>query len=477
MKIDTQPRENHQVKLTIEINQQELEKAKRQAASKIAQRIKIPGFRPGKAPYQVVLRYVGDEEVKKEALENMSEELYPLAIKEAGIKPYGAATLENINDSSDSPIVLDFNVPLEAETTLGQYLDVRVPFEISEVTDQDVEKALQNLRENQAIVEPIDRPAQEGDRLQVLLRGIRKQVTSGQDATLVNERSIPVVIEKSDNDTSDEWPFPGFSRQLIDLSADEEKQISYKYPDDSPFESLRGVDAEFHVKVERISLRRLPKLDDEFAQSIEEFESLEQLRTEVRANLDRQQKETYEQEYNDKILNKILETATLKYPPQMIEDEIQDLIDRLKNRLEQQGLDLDTYLKMRKLSLDDLKNEMHSTAEENIRRSLILFKVADNENIEVSPEEVQEEATQTIARLSDLLPEEQLKRLSSEKMVNSLIRSIMVDRVIHKTQERLRNIAQSASNEKQETYQTDESEKDETEKNEEREENVNIQNE
>jgi trigger factor len=228
LKIDTQPHENHQVKLTIEIDQQELEKAKRQAASKIAQRLKIPGFRPGKAPYQVVLRYVGDEEVKKEAIETIAEELYPKAIKEAGIQPYGVASLENINDSSDGPIVLDFNVPLEAETTLGNYLDIRVPYEISVITDQDVEKALQNLRENQAVVEPVDRPAQEGDRLQVLLSGIRKQVTPDQDATLINERSIPVVIEKVDADTSDEWPFPGFSHQLIDLSTDDEKQIARK---------------------------------------------------------------------------------------------------------------------------------------------------------------------------------------------------------------------------------------------------------
>lgn len=461
MKIDTQPRENHQVKLTIEIDQQELEKAKRRAASKIAQRLKIPGFRPGKAPYPVVLRHVGDEEVKKEAIESIAEELYPKAIKEAGIQPYSAATLENINDSNDGPIVLDFNIPLEAETTLGNYLEVRVPYEISQVTDQEVEKALQNLQENQAIVEPVDRPAQEGDRLQVLISGIRKQVMSDQDSTLINERSIPVIIETSDADTSDEWPFPGFSRQLIDLSADDEKQISYKYSEDSPFETLRGVDADFHIKVERVSIRKLPERNDEFAQSIEDFESLEQLRTEIRANLEHQQKETYEQAYNDQILNKILETATLKYPPQMIEDEVQDLIDRLKNRLEQQGLNLDTYLKMRKLSLEDIKIEMRAKAEENIRRSLILFKIADNEHIEVSTEDAQEEANHTITRLSELLPEDQLKRLSSEKMVNSLIRNIMVDRVIQKTQERLRNIAQGISDEKQETSKVDKSGKNE----------------
>jgi FKBP-type peptidyl-prolyl cis-trans isomerase (trigger factor) len=155
----------------------------------------------------------------------------------------------------------------------------------------------------------------------------------------------------------------------------------------------------------------------------------------------------------------------------MIEDEIQDLIDRLKNRLKQQGLDLDTYLIKRKLSLEDLKIEMRATAEENIRRSLILFKVADNEHIEVSPEDIKEEATHTISRLSEVLPEDQLKRLSSEKMVNSLIKSIMVDRLIHKTQERLRYIAQGISNEKQET-----SEADEAEKNEKLEENVSNNN-
>jgi trigger factor len=221
-----------------------------------------------------------------------------------------------------------------------------------------------------------------------------------------------------------------------------------------------------------VSIRKLPELNDEFAQSIEDFESLEQMRTEARANLERQQKETYEQAYNELILNKILETATLKYPPQMIEDEIQDLIDRLKNRLEQQGLDLDTYLIKRKLSLEDLKSEMRATAEENIQRSLILFKVADNEHIEVSPEDIKEEATHTITRLSEVLPEDQLKRLSSEKMVNSLIRSIMVDRLIHKTQERLRYIAQGISNEKQKT-----SEADEAEKNEKLEENVTNKNE
>ena len=161
MKINTAFQEDHQVKIKVEIEADKFEGAKRRSAKSIAKRVKIPGFRPGKAPYNIVLKHVGEASIIENAVEIIIDEIYPDVIKEAEISPYGPGKLENI-ESMDPP-TFEFSVPLSPEVEIKEYKDIRIDFKEKEVTEKDINEVVENLRENQAVIEPADRAAQEGD--------------------------------------------------------------------------------------------------------------------------------------------------------------------------------------------------------------------------------------------------------------------------------------------------------------------------
>ena len=192
MKIETEIQEDHQAKLTVEVEVDVMEGMKRRAARKIARRVRIPGFRPGKAPYQVIVRQLGEGAILEEALEMLVEDIYPKIIEDTEIKPYGPGSLDNV--VSLEPPVLEFMVPLDAEVTLGDYRSLRKPYEPSEVSDDDVNKVLENLRERQAVIEPVERPAQEGDLVTVRLSATKRTQVEDEDPNLISERSAPMIV-------------------------------------------------------------------------------------------------------------------------------------------------------------------------------------------------------------------------------------------------------------------------------------------
>ncbi len=300
MKIDIQPREDHQVILTVEVEPQMLEDAKARAARHISKHTKIPGFRPGKAPLAVVQRTVGAEAILEEAVELLINDVYPKALDESGIEPYGPGSLENVK--SMTPPVFEFIVPLRAEVELGDYQSIRLPYELSDIRDEEVENVISGLLEQQAVVEPVERKAQEGDLIYLHLDAHRKQPKEGESQTIIDNRAIPVVVLKEDDDSSNDWPFPGFSRKLIDLSSGEEVSFEYDFPEDAANESLQGVKADFHVSVDAVNSRTLPELNDEFAQSVGDFPTLDSLRSQIRKNLEEQNLEMYHETYDEDLL-------------------------------------------------------------------------------------------------------------------------------------------------------------------------------
>ena len=439
MKIEKQFTEDHQAKLIVEMEPQHLEAAKQRAARKIAQRVKIPGFRPGKAPYPVILRTVGEAAILDEAMEFLVNENYPKIIEEAAIKPYGPGNLENIQKLD--PPTLEFLVPLEAEVTLGNYQAVRFPYELKPVTDEDIEQTIDDLRNRLAVFEPVDRAAEEGDQVYIHLSSERKEVKEGQSLTLIKDREVPVTINSVEKDASKEWPYPEFSRTLLGLKAGDEKVIEYTYPEDAHLESLRGTTAIFRIKVDDIKLRKLPELNDEFAQSVGEFETFEDLRKMVKENLERQGKNEHDDEYNSRVVSEILKDTQIKYPPQMLENEIDLMLRQLENRLSEQKLDMSTYLKTRRMEEADLRKELSSPAEERMKRSLVLFEIAKAEEIKVAPEELQNETMRTLDSINRMYSPKEARKMVSESFINNMVTNIAADLTITHTLERLQSIA------------------------------------
>lgn len=433
MKIETQFLEDHQAKLTVEVEPDQMDEMKRRAANKLSRRVKIPGFRPGKAPYPVIQRTVGEAVIVEEALDLLVEDIYPKVIKEAKIEPYGPGKLESV--ASMEPVTLVFVIPLDAEVTLGDYRSMRKPYEPKPVTDQDVADAIKELQERQALVEPVERAAQEGDVVTIRLSGERKD--DEENKVLLSERSVPVITRSADKD---EWLFAGFSKNFIGLMAGAEGSVEHTFPADSEHEELQGVTAEFRYAIENVKSRTLPDLDDVFAKSLGDFETVEALRDNVRTALEVQSKAAYNETYDNEIIQETIESSQFIYPPQMLDTEIDQAIKDLENRLNQQSLDMDIYLKSRNKDLDGLREELKPSAEKRLKRSLVLFELGRVEDIQIKQEELEAEAINTFDYLQRSLPERDARRLTNRNIRDNVLNNVMVDMMTRKTIERLRDI-------------------------------------
>jgi trigger factor len=433
LKIETQFLEDHQAKLIVEVEPEQMEEMKRRAALKLSRRVKIPGFRPGKAPYPVIVRTIGDATIVEEALELLVEDIYPKVIKEAEIEPYGPGKLDKV--ASMEPLTLEFVVPLDAKVTLGDYRSMRKPYEPKPVVDQDVEDSIKELQERQALVEPVERAAEEGDVVTVRLSGERKDEV--ENKVLLAERSVPVIIRSGDQD---EWLFTGFSKNFIGLSAGAEGVVEYTFPVDSEHDELQGVPAEFRYTVENVKSRTLPQVDDEFAKSLGDFETVEALRENVRTALEAQAKAAYNESYDNEIIDQTIESTQFQYPPQMLDNEIDQAIKDLENRLSQQGLDIDIYLKSRNKDMDGLREELKPVAEKRLKRALLLFELGKLEDIQIKQEELETEAVSTFDYLQRSLPERDARRLTNRNVRDNVLSNVMVDMMTRKTVERLRDI-------------------------------------
>ncbi len=440
MKIDAENLEDHQVKLTVEVDSDQLEGAKRKAAKKIAKRIKVPGFRPGKAPYHVIQRQVGDEVLFEESLEIIINDIYPEVIEKAEIEPYGPGNLENV--VSTEPLTLEFVVPLMAEVELSDYHEIRFPYEPPEITDQGVEAVEEDFRQRQAVEETVDRQVEAGDHVYVKLSAKRyEEDGESEDGNLIEERSTSVIIAGEETDTSTEWPFDGFSRELVGMAPGEDKTLIYTYPEDSQFETLQDVTAEFSIKVEDIKARILPELNDEFAQSLGDYDDLEALQKDIRESLEQRSDETYNSEYDDQVLDAIIEGSTIKYPPQMLENEISNVIQQLESRLANQGLDMDIYLKTRDLDEQGLRDETTPVAETRVNRSLVLLEIARKEEIEISDEDLHQETERTLNSITRYMSDTDRKEFDTPNSLMNLTGNIYAEMRMTRTLEYVRTVA------------------------------------
>jgi trigger factor len=447
LKIDTEILDTHQAKLTVVVDEEMFESAKRQSARQLSKRYKIAGFRPGKAPYAVVLKHLGEGAIMEQAINQLVDDVYPKAIKEAEINPYGPGSLEDM--PSMEPPTFNFLIPLAPEVELAEYKELRIDFEPKQVEPENIQQVLDNLRDSQATIEAVERPAEEGDMVYILLSGEKKGEEDPEKKVLVEERKFPVIIEKEDSDNESEYPFPGFSRKLIGLKAGDKKSFQNKFKSDYEFEELRGVTGIYKVQIEEIKGRALPELSDEFAQSVGEYETLEQLKEEILQTLTDQNDSEQLSEYDSKIIDQLVENSTFKYPPQMVEDEIDDFIHDLEHQLSQQGITIDVYLKSRSIEMEELRDEVRDNAEARMKRGLILMEVANREEITIPTEEINERIQKTIEEVAKYYSEEEAARLSTGENLNSLRSRIATDEIISRTFKQLRNIAMGKGEEEE----------------------------
>jgi trigger factor len=446
LKIESIPQNDHQVKLVVEIDNETMEAAKRRAARKIAKRTKVPGFRPGKAPYPVIIRQFGEATIVEEAIDQLIEEQYPRIIEEAEIEPYGPGKLENVE--SLEPPVLEFIIPLKPVVDIRDSLSIRHPYEPSAIEEEDVDDILENLRERQAKIEPVDRTAEETDLVKIKIWAKDKDSSEESQLDIIPERTISAIIHSIENNTGDsgdnseqetEWPFVGFSRNLIGMSRGDEKSVLNDYSDDDP-EPFKNKNIEFNLVVEEIQSRTLPDIDDSFAEEFGGYPDLSAMRADILNNLEKQNIETYEEAYDDEILGEAITQSVFDYPPQALENEIDAVINNLKSNLERQNLDLELYKKTRDIDDEGLREEALPVAEERLKRSLFLYKIAEVEEIEVDDSQVHTEAQQTLNYLSQSLSYSEAKKLSNNNLIANLEWNIRADMITKLAMDHFRNV-------------------------------------
>jgi trigger factor len=400
LKIERQDLENRQVELQIEVASDQLQTAMQAAARRLSRGTKIPGFRPGKAPYEVILGKFGEDVIFEEALERLGQEIYRDALEEAEIEPYAPGSLEEV--IREDPLKLRYTVPLAPEVDLGEYREIRIPFEEAEVTDEAFEEAIEEIRQRQALIEPVERQAEETDLVIIDLSGELLDPEDEEDAQLLDMKDISVLV-----DPETDVPTPGVMEHLLGLAAGDEKSYEYTFPDDHQNEDLRKRAAKFHIKCLEVKSRFIPEWSDELAQNLGEFESLLDLRVKLRENLQTQAEMEAETQYRDEIMQKIVEGASVEYPPIVLQEETENLLQDLRMRLGNQNLALEDYLKIEGKTEEDLREELEPEAIERIKRGLVLGKIVDVEELKVEDDEIDAE----IKRLVEPLGAEADKRL------------------------------------------------------------------
>lgn len=442
MKIEKQLLDDHQMQLVVEVDSELMEANKRRAARQIAKRGKIPGFRPGKAPYDVIVRYYGEGAIMEQAMEFLVDDIYPKVLEEAEIKPAAAGSLENIEELD--PPKLTFRVPLAPEIDLGDYRSIRLPYEWSAPGEKELDEALTEMRQMYATTETVERPVVVGDYVLVDVKGERTKPKDEEDRSAALSRTgYTLVVREEAKD--DEWPYPGFSKQLVGMSPGETKTVKHKYPKDDPDESLQGETVKFEVTMKTVRSLALPDLNDEFAKTAGQFETLDQLKEALKTELETRSKSEYDDKYYLELIDKIKAGATIKYPPQVVEHEAEHVIDDLRQRLSQQGLDLDTYFKMRNTTQEQfLEEEAKPVAVKRLERSLIMDQLGRDEKVEVDESSLQSEFGQTLNQLQyqglDLNQMRGGKR--SQQQVAEAIAMESASRLItRRTLERMKSIA------------------------------------
>jgi len=373
--VTTELLDSHEALLDVVFEDKAVDDAKRRAARKISRELNIPGFRRGRAPYMKVVHYVGEPTVVQEAAELLLDESYSKFLDAAEISPYGPGEFV---DMQPSPLTFKIRVPLEPVVDLGDYTELREEWTGPTVSDDEIDQVLAQVREENAVLELVDRAAEMGDELHVNV-----QATVDGDV-VVDEDDVEVVL-------SEERPFLSaeFVAALVGMKAEEESSFTLTLPDTIENAELQGAEAAFSVKVTEVHERSLPELDDALASTVGSFESFDELKQDIVARMLAQKQEQAETVYRNAVTEKLVAGATFSYPPQMISETLDEIVEETTQQVQRQGkMSLEDALRLEGRTIEQYREEMTDQAEARVKRTLALRQLALDESIEVSDDEV-----------------------------------------------------------------------------------------
>ncbi|MBL1134377.1 MAG: trigger factor [Chloroflexi bacterium] len=443
---------DHTAQLKVKVDPERVEQAMRGAARKVSKELRIPGFRPGKAPYHVVLNLVGREGLIREAIEDIGDDIYGKALDESGIQPYAAGEITDLN--VEDGLTLTFTVPKRPEVKLGDYRALRLDYKEPNVTEEAVENAVDRTRETLAVAESAEHPAQMGDKVMLKIRGVfadsEGHVHDHEHAedeehhhehdhdhaeVFIDEANYEVILR----DDPKRDLLPEFSAQLVGLTEEETKSFSLSIPEDEENKEMAGRPVNFEITVNKVESMILPGKDDFLAELATngEVKTLDGLRDKLRVDLREAMVSMADEEYFVQAVDKLLETAEITYPNLMLEDYIDDMLNDLDQSLRQRvGMPLTDYLKLINKSEHEFRQEYSERAVDRLRRSLILSELANQEGLTVDDAAVDAEIEK---RLEQFGVQSEMFRQFLYQDENR--RNLAIDLVSQRTVRRLIDIA------------------------------------
>lgn len=378
MKVTRDKTENSQVFLTIEMEPAEVEAALQKSYSRLVKKANVPGFRKGKAPREILERYLGKDTLFNDALEYLLPEAYEDAVKEQNIEVFAQPQIEI---AQLDPVVFKATIPIKPTVELGDYHSLKVARQPVEISDDDVNQAIEHLRHNYATWEPVERAV---DFTDLVVLDIESNI---EGTPFINQKGTQYQVIRDAP-----GPAPGFAEQLVGMKLDEEKEFKLKFPADYARSELAEKEPTFKVKIIEIKQELLPELNDEFARQVDsEVDTLSSLRQKIDASLRLRAEEAARIDYEEKVVGAVTDQAQLEYPPVLVEMEISRLLDEQLRRWQMSGQDIEHYLSRTGKTEEELREELRPLAVERVTRSLVLSKVAEEESTEVSESEIDAE--------------------------------------------------------------------------------------
>ncbi len=416
---------NNELKLEFTIEAKKFDEAIMKVYAKSAKYFNVPGFRKGKAPFNIVERMYGDEIFYEDAFNELVPSIYEKEIEENEIEAVSKPDIHIVNMKKGEDLVFTATVQTKPEVTLGKYKGVEIKKVEYPVTDEDVEHELSHMQEHNARTITVeDRPVKEKDIAVIDFEGFvdGKPFEGGK-------------AEKHELEIGSKTFIPGFEDQVIGMKVDEEKDIKVKFPEDYFSKDLAGKDATFKVKLHEIREKKLPELDDEFAKDVSEFDTLAELKASIKEKKQSENENRAKHETEDLAIEAVSKETKIDIPSGMIENEVDAMIRNMEQQLAYQGIKLEQYLQIMNKTRKDIEDNYKEQAEKNVKSRLILEEIIKAEKLEASKEEVdakiKEMATSYGKKEEELSKNEALKEyiannIKTEKAIELIVKNAKI---------------------------------------------------
>ena len=417
MNVKSVETEKGSAKIVVEIEKPEFENALNKAYTKCRKNIMIPGFRKGKAPRKMIESMYGAHVFYEDGLEEIFPQVYQFAVVDQGIKAVGRPSLNDMQISEDNIVTLTISTEVYPEVTLGDYKGLEVEKAEVSVSDEQVQAELDRMAENVASTETVERAAEMGDTANIDFEGF--------------DNGVPFEGGKGDNfdlKLGSGQFVPGFEEQIVGMTAGEEKDIDITFPEDYHKE-LAGKAVVFHVKLNKVTVTNVPAQDDEFAKDVSEFDTLEELKNDIRAKaLEKAQKQV-DSAFEQAAVDKAAENVTVDMPKGLVEAELDNQMERFAYQLQMSGYSMDQYAKMMGGDVSTMRNAFRPTAEKQAKVNVMLEKIVEVEGISATDEEIEAEYQELatnyqleLAKVKEMVPVEEIKSgLTTRKAIKVIV--------------------------------------------------------